>query len=85
MEGHVKVDPRSTFTFTRSLLYISSISLTQVNFTCVRTKKLRDSGNQPLGWIFTDAFLATALTHVNFNHRALNRGNIKRVEIKGEV
>ena len=31
-------------------------------------EELRDSGNQPLEWIFTDAFLATALTHVNFNH-----------------
>ena len=43
----VKVEPRSTFTFTRGLLYIASISFTGVNFTCVRTEKMRDSGNQP--------------------------------------
>ena len=35
----VKVEPRSTFTFTRSLLYIASISFTGVNFTCVRSEK----------------------------------------------
>ena len=44
---NVKVEPRSTFTFTRGLSYIASISFTRVNFTCVRTEKLRDSGNQP--------------------------------------
>ena len=45
---NVKVEPRSTFTFTRDLSYIASISFTRVNFTCVRTETLRDSGNQPL-------------------------------------
>ena len=44
---NVKVEPRSTFTFTRGLSYIASISFTRVNFTCVRTEKLRDGGNQP--------------------------------------
>ena len=39
---------RSTFTFARGLSYIVSFSFTRVNFTCVRTEKLRDSGNQPL-------------------------------------
>ena len=34
----------STFTFTRDLLYIASISLTPVKFTCVRTYELRESG-----------------------------------------
>ena len=51
MEGHgytFKVEPRSTITFTRGLSYIASISFTHVNFTCVRTEKFRDSGNQPL-------------------------------------
>ena len=35
---HVKVEPRSTFTFTRGLSYIAAIL-----FTCVCTEKLRDS------------------------------------------
>ena len=52
MEGrhvNVKVEPRTTFTFARGLSYIaSSVSFTHVNFTCLRTEKLRDSGNQPL-------------------------------------
>ena len=44
MEGQkVRGEPRSTFTFTRGLLYIVSTS-----FTRVRTEKLRGSGNQPL-------------------------------------
>ena len=45
---NVKVDPRSTFTFTRGLSCIACISFTQVNFTCGRKEKLRDNGNQPL-------------------------------------
>ena len=51
MEGHgytFKVEPRSTITFTRVLAYIASSSFTHVTFTCVRTEKSRDSGNQPL-------------------------------------
>ena len=36
---NIKVEPRSTFTFTGGLSYIASISFTHVNFTCVRTKK----------------------------------------------
>ena len=47
----VKVERGSAFTFTGGLSYIPSISFTHVNFTCIRTKKLRDSGNQPL-WLF---------------------------------
>ena len=39
---NVKVKPRSTFTFTRGLSYIASISVTRL-----RTEKLRDSGNHP--------------------------------------
>ena len=35
---NVKVEPRSTFTFTCSLSYIASISFTHVNFACVRTE-----------------------------------------------
>ena len=45
----VKVEPRSTFTFTRTLLYIAFNPFTHVNFTCVRTEKLHDSGNPPQG------------------------------------
>ena len=51
MEGvtcNVKVEPRSTFMFMCGLSYIASTSFTQVNFTCVCTEKLHDSGNQPL-------------------------------------
>ena len=36
---NVKVEPRSTFTFTGGLSYIASISFMHVNFTCVRTEK----------------------------------------------
>ena len=39
---NVKVEPRSTITFTRDLSYIASIV-----FTCVRTEKLRVSGINP--------------------------------------
>ena len=45
---NVKVKPLSTFTFGRGPSYISSISFRGVNFTCVRTQKVRDNGNQPL-------------------------------------
>ena len=44
---NVKVESLSTLTFTRDLSYIASISLTRVYFTCVRTEKVRNSGNQP--------------------------------------
>ena len=43
----VNVEQGSTFTFTRDLPYIFSISFTRVYFTCVRREKLRASGNQP--------------------------------------
>ena len=45
----VKVEPRSTFTFTRTLLYIAFNPFTHAHFTCVRTEKLHDSGNPPQG------------------------------------
>ena len=41
----VKVERGSTFTFTRGLPYIAFISFMRVNFRCVCTEKLRDSGN----------------------------------------
>ena len=44
---YVKLEPRSTFTFTRGLSYIAYISFTYVNFTYFLTEKLRNSGNQP--------------------------------------
>ena len=37
---NVKVERRSTFTFTRGLSYIACISFTFVKFTCVRTQKI---------------------------------------------
>ena len=37
---NVNVEPRSTFTLTRGLSYIASISFTYVNYTCVRTEKI---------------------------------------------
>ena len=43
---NVKVEPRSTFTFTGDHSYIAPISFTHVNFTLVRTGKLRDGGNR---------------------------------------
>ena len=45
---NVKVEPRSTFTFTRGLSYTASILFTSVNFTCVPKEKLRYSGNPTL-------------------------------------
>ena len=47
LDINVKVERGSTFTFSRDLPYIVSILFTRVNFTCIRTKKIRDSGNQP--------------------------------------
>ena len=44
----VKVERGLTFTFTRGLSCIASISFMHVKFTCVLTEKLRDSVNQPL-------------------------------------
>ena len=44
---NVKVELRSTFKVTRCLSYIASFSFTRVNFLCVSTEKLRDSGNEP--------------------------------------
>ena len=41
------------FTFTSDLSYIASILSANVNFTHVRTLKLRDSGNPPLYGHFT--------------------------------
>ena len=43
----VKVERGSTFRLTRGVSYIASISFTHINFTCIRTEKLRDSGNKP--------------------------------------
>ena len=48
---YVKIEPRSTFTFTRGLSYIAYISFTHVNFTYFLTEKLRNSGNQPQGYV----------------------------------
>ena len=45
--SRVNVEPSSTFTFTRGLSYIASISFTRVNVTCVGTEKLRGSGINP--------------------------------------
>ena len=44
----VKVERGSSLMFTRDLSYFASILLTRVKFTCLRTEKLRDSGNPPL-------------------------------------
>ena len=55
--ANVQVEPRSTFTFTRNLSYITSISFTHVNFACVLTEKLRDSGNHP--WHGSQRLIAT--------------------------
>ena len=42
----VKVDRGSTFTFTRGLSYIASISFMRVKFTCIRTERLRYSAER---------------------------------------
>ena len=43
----VEVERGSTFTYTRDLSYNVSILFTRERFKCVRTEKLRDSGNPP--------------------------------------
>ena len=48
---NVKVEPGSTFTFTRDLPHVATILSTRVKFTIVRTWKLRSNGNPPLGLI----------------------------------
>ena len=44
----MKVERGLTFTFTRGLSYIASISFMHVRLTCVGTEKLRNIANQPL-------------------------------------
>ena len=63
---NLKVEPRSTFTFTPGLSYIDSSSFTRVNFRCVRTEKLRDSGNQLPGCVYTirDSFWCSMCEHL---------------------
>ena len=46
---NVKVQRGSTFTYTRDTPYIFSILFTRVKFTCLRTEKLREGGNQLRG------------------------------------
>ena len=46
---NITVEPRSTFTFERTLSYIASILFTRVKFRYVRKKNLREIGNPPLG------------------------------------
>ena len=48
LKVNAKVEPRSTFTFTRGLSYIASNLFTRVNFTCLRMEKLRYIGNKTL-------------------------------------
>ena len=47
-QDFLKVERGSIFTFTRDLPYIASILCTRAKLTCMRTYKLRDSGNPPL-------------------------------------
>ena len=61
----VKVERGSAFTFTGGLSYIPSISFTLVNFTCIRTRKLRDSGNQPL-WLFQNEVHENCVLQLGF-------------------
>ena len=61
----VKVERGSAFTFTDGLSYISSILFTHVNFTCIRTRKLRDSGNQPL-WLFQNEVHENCVLQLGF-------------------
>ena len=44
---NVKIEQGSTLLFLRDLQYIVSILFTRIKFTCIYTKKLRDSANQP--------------------------------------
>ena len=46
---NVKDESHPTFTFTRGLSYIASISFTRVNFTCVRTEKYATVDTDPYG------------------------------------
>ena len=70
--SRVNVKVRSSFTFARGLSYIASISFTRVNFTCIRTEKLRESGNELIHCLL---YLRT------YNLRAYARKNYATVEI----
>ena len=61
----VKVERGSAFTFTGGFSYISSVLFTHVNFTCIRARKLRDSGNQPL-WLFQNEVHENCVLQLGF-------------------
>ena len=60
----VKVERGSSLMFTRDLSYFASILLTRVKFTCLRTEKLRDSGNPPLSEKLSVCWMGVTLWEV---------------------
>ena len=60
----VKVERGSSLMFTRDLPYFAYILLTRVKFTCVRTEKLRDSGNRPLSGKLSVCWIGVTLWEV---------------------
>ena len=60
----VKVERGSSLMFTRDPPYFASILLTRVKFTCVRTEKLRDSGNPPLSGKLSVCWIGVTLWEV---------------------
>ena len=56
---NVKIEPRSTFTFTRGLSYMISFSFTRVNFTCVSTEKKKRQWKATLNSILSARLLSS--------------------------
>ena len=77
----VNVERGSTFTFTRDLSCIASISFTHIN---LRTQKLRDTGNQP--YVYERKFYAGNKIEPMYGRPRVNvkieRGNVFALNLK---
>ena len=66
---NVKVEPRSTFTFTRGLLFTVSISFTHVKCTCVRAEKFENCSSKKYQSLSLFGYLMVALLTGKENSR----------------
>ena len=66
---NVKVEPRSTFTFTRGLLFTVSISFTPVKCTCVRAEKFENWASKKYQSLSLFGYLMVALLTGKVNSR----------------
>ena len=79
--SRVNVKVRSSFTFARGLSYIASISFTRVNFTCIRTEKLRESGNELIHCLYSIyAWKNYATVEIHLQFCLLIRRSVKTVK-----